>query len=132
MLTTQINLLRNKLKIFPLGHVVDTFLDYLTVEAGLSPNTVLAYGRDLLKFVEYCHSENINKLSDVIPTTAYSFLHHLAEQGLAENSISRNLVAVKMLIRFGVLTGKTTEDITDSLESPKLWKRLRSNTSFSV
>jgi integrase/recombinase XerD len=124
MLTTQVSTLRKKLKILPLGRVVDTFLDYLMVEAGLSPNTILAYGRDLLKFAEHCQSQNVNALADILPTTAYSFLRHLSEQGLAENSISRNLVAVKMLLRFGVLTGQLTEDITDTLESPKLWQKL--------
>jgi integrase/recombinase XerD len=124
MLTTQVNEVRNKLKTLPLGRVVDTFLDYLTVEAGLSPNTILAYGRDLLKFAEYCQSQNVNSLGDILPTTAYGFLRHLSDFGLSENSISRNLVAVKMLVRFGVLTGQITEDITDTLESPKLWKKL--------
>ena len=124
MLTTQVNTLRDKLKALPLGRVVDTFLDYLTVEAGLSPNSILAYGRDLLKFADYCRSQNVNTLGDILPTTAYSFLRYLSDSGLAENSISRNLVAVKMLLRFGVLTGQITEDITDTLESPKLWKKL--------
>lgn len=124
MLTAQVSTLREKLKALPLGRVVDSFLDYLAVEAGLSPNTILAYGRDLLKFAEYCHLQNVNTLSDILPTTAYSFLRHLSKQGLAENSISRNLVAVKMLLRFGMLTSQLTEDITDSLESPKLWKKL--------
>ena len=121
---TQENTIRDKLKTLPIGRFVDTFLDYLTVEAGLSPNTILAYGRDLLKFSEYCQSKNVNKIGDILPTTVYGFLHYLSEQGLSENSISRNLVAVKMLIRFGVLTGQAPEDITDSLESPKLWKKL--------
>jgi len=124
MLTTQVNTLRDKLRALPLGRVIDPFLDYLTVEAGLSSNTILAYGRDLLKFAEYCHSQNVNTLRDILPTTAYSFQHHLSDCGLAENSISRNLVAVKMLLRFGLLTGQITEDITDRLESPKLWKKL--------
>ena len=124
MLTVQINEVRNKLKSLPLGGVVGTFLDYLTVEAGLSPNTILAYGRDLLKFADYCQSQNVNSLGDILPTTAYGFLRYLSDCGLAENSISRNLVAVKMLIRFGVLTGQLTEDITDTLESPKLWQKL--------
>ena len=124
MLTTQVNTLRDKLRALSLGRVIDTFLDYLTVEAGLSSNTILAYGRDLLKFAEYCHSQNVNTLRDILPTTAYSFQHYLSDCGLAENSISRNLVAVKMLLRFGLLTGQITEDISDRLESPKLWKKL--------
>ncbi|MHC5179377.1 MAG: site-specific integrase, partial [Planctomycetota bacterium] len=102
MVTVQVSTLRGKLKALPLGRVVDTFLDYLTVEAGLSPNTILAYGRDLLKFSEYSQTQNVNTLSDILPTTVYSFLRYLSDCGLAENSISRNLVAVKMLLRFGV------------------------------
>ena len=124
MVTVQVSTLRGKLKALPLGRVVDTFLDYLTVEAGLSPNTILAYGRDLLKFAEYSQTQNVNTLSDILPTTVYSFLRYLSDCGLAENSISRNLVAVKMLLRFGVLIGQLNEDITDSLESPKLWQKL--------
>jgi hypothetical protein len=42
MVTVQVSTLRGKLKALPLGRVVDTFLDYLTVEAGLSPNTIVS------------------------------------------------------------------------------------------
>jgi len=38
------------LRTLPLGRIVTDFLDYLVVEAGLSNNTVLAYGRDLRSF----------------------------------------------------------------------------------
>lgn len=124
MLTTQVTRLREKLKTLPLGSVTETFLDYLTVEAGLSVNTVLAYGRDLLRFAEYCHSKKIDKIGDILPTTVYGYLQKLAKLGLAENSISRNLVAIKMLLRFGILTGLISEDMTDVLEGPKLWKKL--------
>ena len=43
MLTKQVQLLRERLKATPLGNTVAAFLDYLTVEAGLSENTLLAY-----------------------------------------------------------------------------------------
>lgn len=124
MLIKQVHLLRQKLKKLPLGSVVEPFLDYLTVEAGLSSNTILAYGRDLLRFCEYCQNDNIDTLNKVIPTTVYGYLKSLSKRRLAESTISRNLVAIKMLLRFGILTGQMAEDITDSLESPKLWSKL--------
>ncbi|MDH4201983.1 MAG: site-specific tyrosine recombinase XerD [Phycisphaerae bacterium] len=124
MLNIQVQRLREKLNTLPLGGVVASFLDYLTVEAGLSVNTVLAYGRDLHKFAEHCQSEDVDTIGKILPTTVYSYLRKLSKLGLAENSISRNLVAIKMLIRFGILTGLTAEDMTDALESPKLWKKL--------
>lgn len=124
MQTKQVQTVRSKMQALPLGRVMGQFLDYLTVEAGLSVNTVLAYGRDLLKFGEHCRDAGANRLSDIRPATVYGFVQALSKSGMAENSVSRNLVAVKMLLRFGILTGEITEDFTDVLESPKLWKRL--------
>jgi len=129
MLTTQIEQLRQKLNTLPLGRVVGTFLDYLTVEAGLSPNTVLAYGRDLLTFAERCQTEGVKTLGDIRPVTIYRHLQGQTKLGRAESSVNRSLVAIKMLLRFGALTGQITGDLTDTLEGPKLWKKLPSIAS---
>jgi integrase/recombinase XerD len=124
MLTDQLNLLRIKLQDVALGPIIGTFLDYLNVEAGLSVNTLLAYGRDLLGFAEFCQVKGIQKLQDIQPVTVYQYLRNLAKLRRAESSISRCLVAIKMLIRFGALSGQMTDDISDKLEGPKLWKKL--------
>jgi len=55
------------LRALPLGRTVTDFLDYLVVEAGLSDNTVLAYGRDLREFLRYCQDSKIEKMEDVKP-----------------------------------------------------------------
>lgn len=124
VLVSQIQSLRTKLRAFPLGSAVESFLDYLTVEAGLSANTVLAYGRDLLDFASCCKSRNVDELTSILPVTVYGHLQQLSKRGFSESTISRHLVAIKMLLRFAVLTGKLKENINDSLEGPKLWKRL--------
>lgn len=108
----------------PMGNTIGQFLDYLTVEAGLSANTVLAYGRDLLGFAEHCRDQKCTTPEQIEPVTVYRYLQQLAKSGRAENSINRCLVAVKMLLRFGLLTGQITNDITDTLEGPKQWKKL--------
>ncbi len=55
------------LRTLPLGRTVTDFLDYLVVEAGLSDNTVLAYGRDLREFLRFCRDSKIEKMEDVKP-----------------------------------------------------------------
>lgn len=122
MLNTQIQNLRKRLAERPLGKTVEQFLDYLTVEAGLSDNTVLAYGRDLLEFVSFCQSRNIHHLQDIRPDSIYPYLQ--TRRGLSEATLSRHLVAIKMLLRFAVLTGLLKETFTDTLESPKQWQKL--------
>jgi integrase/recombinase XerD len=126
MLNNQIQSLKHKLSEYPLGTEVTRFLDYLTLEAGLAANTALAYGRDLLGFCEFCQTVKIPNIAKLEPTHIYQFLKKISSRGKAETSISRALVAVKMLLRFGLLTGTVSENFLSSLEGPKLWKRLPS------
>jgi integrase/recombinase XerD len=55
------------LRPLPLGRPVTDFLDYLSVEAGLSDNTILAYGRDLREFLKFCRDNEIKELGQVRP-----------------------------------------------------------------
>ncbi len=116
--------LRRKLQQTPLGAVVQHFLDHLDVEAGLSENTVLAYGRDLEAFVRFCRLHRVEALGALEPTHIYAYMRVLSADGRAEASIKRALVAIKMLLRFGRLTGQVEQDFSGLLEGPKLWQKL--------
>lgn len=125
-MSRQLQTIRDRLGGRAVGRTVGRFLDYMTVEAGLSENTLLAYGRDLVAFVEYCRGEHITAIDQIRPETLYGYLRDMSRGGKAEASISRALVAVKMLLRFGVLTGILKDDFTRIIEGPKLWQRLPS------
>jgi integrase/recombinase XerD len=129
MVSTQLQTLRSRFSSSPLSGAVDRFLNYLGLEAGLSNNTILAYGRDLLAFAQFCEAAGVVDLRDVDPRTIYQYLHRLSGGSRAESSINRALVAVKMLLRFGILEGLLKEDFTGTLEGPKLWQRLPSVAS---
>ncbi len=103
---------------------VRSFLNYLTVEAGLANNTVLAYGRDLKSFLKFCKSSNITGLRQIKPALIQHYLRVLTEEHKSESSIKRSLVAIRMLLRFGKLTGLIEDDFSSLLESPKVWQKL--------
>ena len=124
MVSTQIQSLRKNLGGSPLGAVITSFMDYLAVEAGLAENTILAYGRDLRDFAGFGLVNNVTEIGEIDSKLIYSYLHHLSNERKAESSINRSLVAVKMLLRFGMLTGLIDKDFTAVLEGPKPWKRL--------
>jgi integrase/recombinase XerD len=124
MVSTQLQILQDKLLADPLRKTIGEFLDYLTVEAGLAENTRLAYGRDLINFAVYCKTQHISTLGDIGAKLIYSYLRILSKEKKAETTISRAIVAVKMLLRFGVLTGQVSEDFTAIIESPKRWQKL--------
>ncbi len=124
MPSTQTQSVGKKLLALPLGREVKSFLDYLTVEAGLSDNTILAYGRDLKSFLTYCKSNKIDQLQQIKPTLIRDYMRILTQSQMGEGSIKRSLVAIRMFLRFAKLTGLVEDDFTGILESPKIWQRL--------
>ena len=124
MPSVQTQTVRTKILSLPLGQSAKSFLDYLTVEAGLSDNTVLAYGRDLKSFLEYCKKQKLSRLQQVKPPIIHEYLKFLSKKQRSEGSVKRSLVAIRMFLRFAKLTGLLENDFTAVLESPKLWQRL--------
>ena len=124
MPSTQTQSVGEKVLSLPLGQDVKNFLGYLTVEAGLSENTVLAYGRDLKSFLKYCKSNNISQLQQIRPPLIQDYMKTLSREQKSEGSVKRSLVAIRMFLRFAKLTGLIEDDFTAILEGPKLWQRL--------
>ncbi|MGE5296835.1 MAG: site-specific tyrosine recombinase XerD [Solirubrobacterales bacterium] len=106
------------------GRIASEFLDYLTVEAGLSNNTVLAYGRDLREFLAYCEAAGVTGIAGVSVRRVQLYLGEMARRDKSENSAKRALVAIRMFLRFAKLRGLIEDDGTEILESPKIWQRL--------
>ncbi|KPK41562.1 MAG: recombinase XerD [Omnitrophica WOR_2 bacterium SM23_29] len=104
--------------------LVKEFLDYLSVERGLSENTIESYGRDLNKYISFLKSNAIEPLNNIKRQDIQNFLMYLKEKGLNASSIARNLVAIKIFHRFLVSQRYIKEDVTFVLEAPKLWKTL--------
>lgn len=103
---------------------IKEFLDYLTVERGLSKNTILSYGDDLRKFVNYLESKAISNLDAVKRRHITDFMLHLKDSGLSSNSIARSLVAIKVFYRFLVRERLLKTDVAGMLDSPKLIRPL--------
>ncbi|HPS55474.1 MAG TPA: site-specific tyrosine recombinase XerD [Sedimentisphaerales bacterium] len=124
MLVVQKKFLVEKLADLPMGSDVRDFLNYLTVEAGLADNTVLAYGRDMYGFLEYCLSKNIKNLHQIDALSIQSYITILSKHERAETTVKRALAAIRMFLRYCKLVGKSEDNFTSILESPKIWQRL--------
>jgi integrase/recombinase XerD len=101
--------------------VLTRFLDYLSVERGLSHNTVTSYQRDLnryLRIMKGAAPDSIRQ-SDIV-----DFLSRLASSGISPSSTARNLAAIRGFHKFLITDGLARTDPTVNLETPKRWKRL--------
>jgi integrase/recombinase XerD len=104
--------------------LIENFLEYLSLERGLSANTIISYRYDLLKYYEFIVIKNRLPLKDVDREAISRYYHHLNQIKLAVNSIFRNLVALKMFYRFLFTEGHIKNDLTRFIEFPRLKKKL--------
>ena len=103
---------------------IDAFLDYLTVECGLSVNTIQAYQRDLERFAAFARADDDEDWRRVGGENVVDFLVAEKNRGCAVATVSRALVAIRMFFRFLAAEGLTERDPTEHLESPRLWQNL--------
>ncbi len=104
--------------------LVDEFLNYLTIERGLSKNTISAYGTDLRHFAAHLEAAGINDPDSVKRQDIMDYLLKLKDGKISSNSISRALVAIKMFYKFLVREHLAKDDVAGVLEAPKLVRPL--------
>jgi len=105
--------------------VLAAFADHLTVEKGLSENTVEAYGRDLRDFAEFLRGRGVTAFEVADRQCLVDFVSYMQrKRRLSRSTISRRLSSVRGLYRFMVQEGRTASDPSANLDMPKAPERL--------
>jgi integrase/recombinase XerD len=117
-----------------LARQMQSFLDHLTVERGLSPNTIAAYRRDLARYGRFCATRGIEGADDVDDAAVRAFVAwmssstHAGHRGEPEpyrtSSVARTLAAVRSFHRFLVREGDLDRDPTAATARPKVPRSL--------
>jgi integrase/recombinase XerD len=105
----------------------DRYLRHVTIERGLSPNTVQAYRRDLDQYLALLGTRGITATDGVAPADVAAFataLRTRAEHPLTASSLARVLSSVRGFHRFLVEEGYSTSDPSAEVRPPKLPLRL--------
>ena len=103
---------------------VEEFLNYLTVERGLARNTIEAYRRDLAKLINFLNGRGIDSFDKIKRSDITDYLMNQKDRKLTSTTLSRNLVAIKMLFRYLAREKLIKEDAVSVIESPKVWQKL--------
>jgi integrase/recombinase XerD len=103
----------------PSHPLADRYLEHLTVERGLSENTLAAYGADIAALLAFL--DGVGASLDACNTRhLFLFLTHLRARKLSAASLARHLSSVRGLFAFAVQSRLLDEDPAALLESPKL------------
>jgi integrase/recombinase XerD len=103
--------------------LIEDFLHHLSVERGLSRNTLLAYGQDLRKFDRFLQRK-ARKAQQVRQGEIDEFLRELGRQRLAARSVARVLNALRTFYRYLQTEKLVTVDPTALVRPPRTAKSL--------
>jgi integrase/recombinase XerD len=84
--------------------LIDDYINYITVEKGLSVKTVQAYAADLADFLDFMLGRNMVSIQNADTATILKHVIDLRNQGLGARSRARHIVSLRGF--FGYLTSK--------------------------
>ncbi len=107
-----------------MNDLMQEFLNYITVERGLSRNTIQAYERDLRQFAGYLEEVAFVSLPQVEPKTLVDYLRSLQLKELRATSIARKLAAIRSFFQYCVRERHLQKDPSGTIDSLKIPQRL--------
>jgi integrase/recombinase XerD len=91
----------------------------------MAKNTLLAYKRDLSKYLEALEKLGITDSSEITEIVVRNFAQSLvSEKGLVATSVARILAAVRGFHKFMLFEGISDNDVSAAVKPPKAPKRL--------
>ncbi|MFM2185398.1 MAG: hypothetical protein RIS55_1046 [Actinomycetota bacterium] len=104
---------------------IDSYLRHLTVERGMSKNTLAAYRRDLDRYQQFLTERNIASVDAISEQLVTNFgIALTAKWGLAATSVARVLSGVRGFHRYLMIEGVTPNDHAAKVKPPKPPRRL--------
>ena len=108
---------------------LNSFISYITVEKGLSKNTVMAYKSDLNKFFDFCKKKQFN-IEKMQHNGITEFLWQIKTEGLKPRSIYRMMESLRQFYKFLNIEDLAKSNPTAYLAAPKIPEDLPGMLSF--
>jgi integrase/recombinase XerD len=101
------------------NQLLQTFQEYLSVEKGLSDNSIFSYGYDLNKFASFLEKEHINFL-EVKTNDIMRFLEGERERKISAKTLAREVVAIRQFYKFLRDEKRLDSNPTEKIETPEV------------
>jgi integrase/recombinase XerC len=109
---------------------IGEFLNYLTYERNVSPNTITAYRDDLESFTRFLCDDYLTMARDLVDlrrvdnVAVRAYLAHLARRKLSRSSIAQHLSALRSFFKYLMREGAVEINPARSVATPKREKHL--------
>lgn len=97
------------------------FLTFLTLEKGLSPHSIEAYGRDVKRLALFMHRDlGVNSPSAISAHELQKFLQLLNETEISRRSQARIISGIRSYFQYLILEDLLKADPTELIDAPKM------------
>lgn len=100
------------------------YLHFLTLEKNASDNTIASYRRDILRYIDFLVTAQVDHPDKIEPRHIATHLASLRTGGLSPRSITRACSAIKGFHKFLVGDGIASGDPAETIDPPKLPRNL--------
>jgi integrase/recombinase XerD len=114
-----------------MDHWIDRFLHYVSVEKGLSSNTLSAYFQDLQKFLAFTKKNRLTEISEIRRKEIVLFMSEMKAASLAPASVTRVLSTLRTFFHFLSAEGVVQHEPLAHFRSPRKAFRLPKVLHFS-
>ena len=105
---------------------LDDFLHYMTVERGVSPNTLAAYRNDLTQLIEYMERPDVavHDWRDVTEQIISNYVLYLHDLGYSETTKARKIASSRSMCAFLLMEGVIEGNPMANVASPRTGRSL--------
>ncbi|QTE22365.1 tyrosine-type recombinase/integrase [Polaribacter cellanae] len=106
--------------------LVESFLEYLSLEKQYSKHTVTAYKTDLLSFKDFCETEyDLENLLEVHYPIVRSWVVNLVDLGISNRSINRKATSITSFYKYLQRTGQIEGNPLSKFKALKVEKKVQ-------
>ena len=108
-----------------LDRLTENYFRHLAVERGMAKNTLLAYRRDLSRYLAFLEVRGVDSVNAITEVLVADFAQSLGQiNGLAQSSVARILSSVRGLHKFWLIEGVSPQDPSSMVKPPKQRRHL--------
>ncbi len=109
---------------------IASFLQYVQVERGYTPNTLSAYRSDLRQFKAYVEEADLQTWQALTPELLEQFVAMLQGRDYKSATVARKVASARSFLNFLFAEGMIEQKLVDRLQQPKVGRRLPQTLSY--
>ncbi len=104
---------------------IQTYVYYLRVERGFSPQTIAAYVRDINAYVKYLsQTHRIHDVTQIQKDHVQRFLQNEQRKHKKPTTVARKLSAIKGFHQYLLIEHAVTDNVAQTIKGPKLGRKI--------